>query len=52
MVGNQYKPAELGRSEWAVIRESPPWAVDAWGLGCLIQEVFAREPLASVEQLR
>ncbi len=27
-------------------------AVDAWGLGCLIQEVFSQQYLASVEQLR
>lgn len=37
MVGNQYKPAELGKAEWDIIRDSPTWAVDAWGLGCLIQ---------------
>lgn len=52
MVGNQYKPAELGKAEWEVIRESPPWAVDAWGLGCLMQEVFSCEDMKSVENLR
>mmetsp|Transcript_8758 Transcript_8758/g.18684 ORF Transcript_8758/g.18684 Transcript_8758/m.18684 type:complete len:802 (-) Transcript_8758:459-2864(-) len=52
MVGNQYKPAELGKSEWETIRQSPPWAVDAWGLGCLMQEVFSTEYMQSVENLR
>ena len=52
MVGNQYKAAELGKSEWDVIRESPPYAVDAWGLGCLMQEVFSVESMKSVENLR
>ncbi|MEW5318095.1 MAG: hypothetical protein WDW38_009346 [Sanguina aurantia] len=52
MVGKQYKPAELGKAEWEVIRESPPWAVDAWGLGCLMQEVFSCEGMQSVEDLR
>ncbi|GLC35616.1 hypothetical protein PLESTM_000343500 [Pleodorina starrii] len=52
MVGNQYKPAELARSEWDVIRQGPPWAVDAWGLGCLTQEVFSCTEMSSVENLR
>ncbi len=52
MVGAQYKAGELGKGDWDTIRDSPPWAVDAWGLGCLIQEVFSQEPLTSVEQLR
>ncbi|EFJ49788.1 hypothetical protein VOLCADRAFT_80567 [Volvox carteri f. nagariensis] len=52
MVGNQYKPAELARSEWEVIRQGPPWAVDAWGLGCLTQEVFSCTEMSSVENLR
>ncbi|KXZ49263.1 hypothetical protein GPECTOR_22g856 [Gonium pectorale] len=52
MVGNQYKPAELGRSEWAVIQQGPPWAVDAWGLGCLTQEVFSATEMTTVEDLR
>lgn len=34
-----YKPAELGKAEWEFIRKSPAWAVDAWGLGCLMKEV-------------
>jgi SCY1-like protein 1 len=51
-VADQYKPAELARGEWEVIRQSPPWAVDAWGLGCLIQEICACRKMQSVEDLR
>ena len=51
-VGNQYKPAELGKAEWDTVRESPPWAVDAWGLGCLIQEICSCTSMKSVEDLR
>lgn len=37
LVGSQYKPMELVKSDWAVIRKSPPWSIDSWGLGkCLI----------------
>lgn len=42
----------MGRSEWAVIPEGPPWAVDAWGLGCLLQETFSSKPLMRAEDLR
>ncbi|GIL51106.1 hypothetical protein Vafri_7196 [Volvox africanus] len=52
MVDNKYKPAELARSEWEVVRQGPPWAVDAWGLGCLTQEVFSCKEMSSVENLR
>ena len=34
------------------VRESPPWAVDAWGLGCLMQELYSGHPLARMEDLR
>lgn len=33
LVGAQYKPMELTKSDWAAIRKSPPWAIDSWGLG-------------------
>jgi hypothetical protein len=33
LVGTQYKPMELTKSDWASIRKSPPWAIDSWGLG-------------------
>ncbi|GIL75242.1 hypothetical protein Vretifemale_5022, partial [Volvox reticuliferus] len=52
MVDNKYKPAELARSEWEVVRQGPPWAVDAWGLGCLTQEVFSCTEMSNVENLR
>lgn len=51
-VGDQYKPAELARGEWAAIQQGPPWAVDAWGLGCLTHEVFAGSTMTSVDNLR
>ena len=41
MVGVQYKPAEVGKVDWQAVQQGPPWAVDAWGLGCLMQEVFS-----------
>ncbi len=37
MVAPQYKAAELAKADWAVVAQSPPWAIDAWGLGCLMQ---------------
>jgi hypothetical protein len=37
MVGSQYKPAEVARLEWDAVRTGPPWAVDSWGLGCMMQ---------------
>lgn len=52
MVGTQYKPAELAKSEWNEISESPPWGVDSWGLGCLMQEVFSGEFMSATENLR
>ena len=33
LVGPQYKPMELAKSDWTTIRKSPPWAIDSWGLG-------------------
>ena len=52
LVGPQYKSGELGRSEWDVIAQSPVWAVDAWGLGCLIQESFSGEAITKMEDLK
>ncbi|KAJ4795995.1 N-terminal kinase-like protein [Rhynchospora pubera] len=52
LVGAQYKPMELSKSEWAAIRKSPPWAIDAWGLGCLIYEIFSGLKLTKTEELR
>jgi hypothetical protein len=33
LIGSQYKPIELAKSDWVAIRKSPPWAIDSWGLG-------------------
>ncbi|KAJ1285966.1 hypothetical protein BS78_03G317800 [Paspalum vaginatum] len=52
LVGTQYKPMELTKSDWASIRKSPPWAIDSWGLGCLIYELFSGVKLARTEDLR
>ncbi|GLT94593.1 hypothetical protein SLE2022_123240 [Rubroshorea leprosula] len=52
LVGSQYKPMELVKSDWTTIRKSPPWAIDSWGLGCLIYELFSGLKLGKTEELR
>ncbi|XP_061357386.1 uncharacterized protein LOC133301724 isoform X2 [Gastrolobium bilobum] len=52
LVGSQYKPMELVKSDWDVIKKSPPWAIDSWGMGCLIYEVFSGLRLGKTEELR
>ncbi|KAH7616919.1 putative inactive serine/threonine-protein kinase scy1 [Nannochloris sp. 'desiccata'] len=52
MVAAQYKPGEVGKQNWDAVRTSPEWSVDAWGLGCLIQEVYSGSSLARTEDLR
>ncbi|XP_062084201.1 uncharacterized protein LOC133790551 isoform X2 [Humulus lupulus] len=52
LIGSQYKPMELSKSDWAAIRKSPPWAIDSWGLGCLIYELFSGLKLSKTEELR
>ena len=51
-VKGHYIPGEVGKSEWDTIAAGPPYAVDAWGTGCLIHEVYANQPLAQIEDLR
>ena len=34
------------------VKESPPWAVDAWGLGCVMQELYSGKPMSKTEDLR
>ncbi|PIA27883.1 hypothetical protein AQUCO_07400010v1 [Aquilegia coerulea] len=43
---------ELVKSDWVAVRKSPPWAIDSWGLGCLIYEIFSATKLAKTEELR
>ncbi|KAI8569501.1 hypothetical protein RHMOL_Rhmol02G0283700 [Rhododendron molle] len=52
LVGAQYKPMEMSKSDWATIRKSPPWSIDSWGLGCLIYELFSGTKLSKTEELR
>ena len=34
------------------MQQGPPWAVDAWGLGCLMQEAYSGQALTRTEELR
>ncbi|KAL9275075.1 putative inactive serine/threonine-protein kinase scy1, partial [Drosera capensis] len=52
LVGAQYKPMELAKSDWASISNSPLWAIDSWGMGCLIYELFSATRLMKTEDLR
>ncbi|XP_074269939.1 uncharacterized protein LOC141592944 isoform X1 [Silene latifolia] len=52
LVGTQYKPMELAKSDWVAIRNSPPWSIDSWGMGCLIYELFSCVKLSKTEDLR
>ena len=40
LVGTQYKPMEMVKSDWVAIRKSPPWAIDSWGLGKILPTNF------------
>ncbi|GHP09154.1 hypothetical protein PPROV_000789100 [Pycnococcus provasolii] len=52
MSPGQYKPAEVGKGDWSAVVNGPPYAIDAWGLGCLVLEVFSGAPLDKMEDLR
>lgn len=52
LIGAQYKPMELSKADWALIRKSPVWAIDSWGLGCLMYELFSGTKLLKTEELR
>ena len=43
---------QLGKADWAAVQQGPPWAVDAWGLGCLMQEAYGGQALTRTEELR
>ena len=34
------------------MQQGPPCAVDAWGLGCLMQEAYSGQALTRTEELR
>lgn len=42
-----YRPPELSKGS----ASGPVWAIDSWGLGCLMQEAFRGSALPSAEQL-
>lgn len=46
----KYDPPELGKPG-AAARRAEKWSVDAWGLGCLLWEVF-NGPLGQVASLK
>ncbi|KAL2645070.1 hypothetical protein R1flu_012657 [Riccia fluitans] len=52
LMGPQYKPQELVKADWSTIRKSAPWAIDSWGLGCLLYELFSGSKLTRGEELR
>ncbi|KAL9991775.1 putative protein kinase domain, armadillo-like helical [Helianthus debilis subsp. tardiflorus] len=52
LIASQYKSMELEKSDWTTIRKSPPWAIDSWGLGCFIYELFSGLKLSKTEELR
>jgi SCY1-like protein 1 len=43
---------QVAKGDWQAVQQAPPWAVDAWGLGCLIQEVYSGQFLTRTEELR
>jgi len=51
-VSQARKAAEVGKEDWGAVAQAPPWAVDAWGLGCLMQEAYSGQPLQRTEELR
>jgi SCY1-like protein 1 len=47
-MAGHYRPGELDKGQF----DGPVWAVDAWGVGCLVQEVFSGSCLRGKEHLR
>ncbi|EFJ18677.1 hypothetical protein SELMODRAFT_444483 [Selaginella moellendorffii] len=43
LVGSQYKSLEFAKADWALIRKSPQYALDAWGLGGRFDFICFRE---------
>jgi len=54
MLGCELKLVRLMPPCWdlASVRKSPPWAIDSWGPGCFIFELFSGAKLARTEDLR
>ncbi|KAG6548110.1 hypothetical protein Mapa_010390 [Marchantia paleacea] len=52
LVSPEYKPQEPAKANWATIRRASPWAIESWGLGCLIYEMFSGSKLTKTEDLR
>lgn len=40
------------KQDWESLKNGPPWAIDSWGLGCLIREVFGNGFLDTQASLR
>ena len=47
-----YCPGEVGKREWGSLKGCPPYAVDSWGIGCFIQELYRGTALSEVGDLR
>ena len=52
LLSDVYKCPEFAKGEWENLAAGPPWAIDSWGLGCLIREVFGNGSLGSPADLR
>ena len=40
LLDKRYIPPEISGSSWDIVRSIPIHAIDAWGFGCLIYEIF------------
>ena len=47
-----YLPGEVHNKDWIAVADGPEWGIDAWGLGCFLQEIFRRKPLDAMAQLK
>ncbi|QDZ17689.1 putative protein kinase [Chloropicon primus] len=52
LVSAQYLPGEVHKKEWQLVKDGPAWGIDAWGLGCFMQELFKGSTMAAVSELR
>ena len=49
--GCPYWPAEVQRSQWGDVAAGPSHGIDAWGVGCLVQELYCGTKLERKEEL-